>query len=155
MKRDDINIITILARRPRRLRAKINLASKEMSVLFGCVSFGWDSHVRGQICAFRSAWLGCFRLKLTVCKLHIICAHGVFFGTLGVIRNIRQTYENDHETPKNHENFRILSFWNFEFSKLLFKFFQIFVSLKTLHQMAFFDFPQSAWFQRSRKPQTP
>ena len=30
-----INLITILARRPRGLRAKINLASKEMSVIFG------------------------------------------------------------------------------------------------------------------------
>ena len=41
-----INIeITILARRPRGLRAKINLASKEMSVIFGCVPFGLDSGV--------------------------------------------------------------------------------------------------------------
>ena len=38
-------IITILARRPRGLRAKINLASKEMSVIFGCVPFGLDSGV--------------------------------------------------------------------------------------------------------------
>ena len=35
--------ITILGRRPRGLRAKINIASKEMSVIFGCVSFGLDS----------------------------------------------------------------------------------------------------------------
>ena len=38
-------LITILARRPRGLRAKINLASKEMSVIFGCVLFGSDSGV--------------------------------------------------------------------------------------------------------------
>ena len=40
-----IDKITILARRPRGLRAKINLASKEMSVIFGCVLFGSDSGV--------------------------------------------------------------------------------------------------------------
>ena len=41
--------ITILARRPRGLRAKINLASKEMSVIFGCVTFGLDSGV-ARVC---------------------------------------------------------------------------------------------------------
>ena len=83
-----------------------------MSVLSGCVSLGWDSHIRGQIRAFRSAWLGCFRLKLTVFKMHIICAHD-FYWVRGAIRNIRQTYENDRVTKKITKILKFF-FWNFE-----------------------------------------